>query len=74
MRHLLIIRRIPFMLSLLAGMALWEVVGRDSSPAFLVPLSTTLERLWQLLLDGTLLVADARFGLAVPDRFPGSPC
>lgn len=48
-------RRLPFVLSLIAGMALWEIVGRNSSPAFLVPLSATLERLWQLLLDGTLL-------------------
>jgi NitT/TauT family transport system permease protein len=34
---------------------LWEIVGRHSSPAFLVPLSATLERLWQLLLGGTLI-------------------
>ena len=55
MRHALMTRRLPFALSLIAGMALWEIVGRNSSPAFLVPLSATLERLWQLLLDGTLL-------------------
>ena len=55
MRHALMTRRLPFVLSLIAGMALWEIVGRNSSPAFLVPLSATLERLWQLLLDGTLL-------------------
>ena len=51
----LITRRIPFVLSLLAGMALWEIVGRNSSPAFLVPLSTTVVRLWQLLIGGTLI-------------------
>ena len=55
MRNALMSRRLPFVLSLIAGMALWEIVGRNSSPAFLVPLSATLERLWQLLLDGTLL-------------------
>lgn len=48
-------RRVPFALSLLAGMALWEIVGRNSSPAFLVPLSATVERMWQLLVGGTLL-------------------
>jgi ABC-type nitrate/sulfonate/bicarbonate transport system permease component len=50
-----LIRRIPFVLSLVAGLALWEIVGRNSSPAFLVPLSTTLERLWELLVGGTLV-------------------
>ena len=48
-------RSLPFVLSLVAGMALWEIVGRNSSPAFLVPLSATLERLWELLIGGTLL-------------------
>ena len=47
-------RSIPFTLSLLAGLALWEIVGRNSSPAFLVPFSATMVRLWQLLIDGTL--------------------
>ena len=56
MRSILITRHLPFVLSLLAGMALWEIVGRHSSPAFLVPLSATLMRLWELLLDGTLVV------------------
>jgi ABC-type nitrate/sulfonate/bicarbonate transport system permease component len=50
-----IVRYIPFWLSLAAGMALWEIAGRESSPAFLVPLSTTLIRLWQLLIGGTLI-------------------
>jgi NitT/TauT family transport system permease protein len=49
-----VIRNIPFALSLIAGMALWEIVGRNSSPAFLVPLSATLTRLWELVVDGTL--------------------
>lgn len=39
----------PVTLSLLAGAALWEIVGRNSNPAFLVPLSETLVRLYQLV-------------------------
>src|SRR2546421_82549 len=35
-------RHAPFWLSLLAGMALWEIVGRNSSAAFMVPLSEVL--------------------------------
>jgi NitT/TauT family transport system permease protein len=42
-------------LSLLAGILLWEVVGRHSSPAFMVPLSATLVRLWQLVASGQLI-------------------
>ena len=38
----------PVWLSLLAGAALWEIVVATSNPAFLVPLSETLVRLWQL--------------------------
>jgi ABC-type nitrate/sulfonate/bicarbonate transport system permease component len=51
----LINRHAPFWLSLLAGITLWEVVGRYSSPAFMVPLSATLKKLWQLILDGSLI-------------------
>jgi ABC-type nitrate/sulfonate/bicarbonate transport system permease component len=51
----LINRHAPFWLSLLAGITLWEVVGRYSSPAFMVPLSATLKKLWQLVLDGSLI-------------------
>ena len=39
----------PVTLSLLAGAALWEIVGRNSNAAFLVPLSETLVRLYQLV-------------------------
>jgi NitT/TauT family transport system permease protein len=42
-------RYAPFALSLLAGIALWEIVGRNTSAAFMVPFSTTLMRLWELL-------------------------
>ena len=42
-------KQAPVTLSLLAGAVLWEIVGRNSNPAFLVPLSETLVRLWQLV-------------------------
>jgi ABC-type nitrate/sulfonate/bicarbonate transport system permease component len=48
------LRHAPFWLSLLAGMALWEVVGRNSSAAFMVPLSETLVRLAQIAKSGQL--------------------
>ena len=54
MRRDLLIRHAPFILSLAAGLALWEIAGRFTSPAFLVPLSETLERLWSLGADGRL--------------------
>jgi ABC-type nitrate/sulfonate/bicarbonate transport system permease component len=44
----------PFLLSLLLGIGLWEIAGRSSSPAFLVPLSETLMRLWELAAAGEL--------------------
>src|SRR5712691_5259536 len=49
-------RHAPFWLSLLAGMALWEIVGRNTSAAFMVPLSETLVRFWQLAASGQFLV------------------
>ncbi|MBV9556979.1 MAG: ABC transporter permease [Pseudolabrys sp.] len=48
-------RRAPVVISLLAGIALWEVAGRVSSPAFLVPFSVTVERLWSMAVSGNLL-------------------
>lgn len=50
-----LIRHAPFLLSLLAGIALWEIAGRLSSPAFMVPFSETLLRLWALAASGELL-------------------
>src|SRR5829696_4642435 len=47
-------RYAPFVLSLLAGMALWEIAGRNTSAAFLVPLSETLVRLAELIRSGEL--------------------
>src|SRR5947209_5603209 len=48
-------RYAPFLLSLIAGMALWEIAGRNTSAAFLVPLSETLVRLVELIRSGELL-------------------
>jgi ABC-type nitrate/sulfonate/bicarbonate transport system permease component len=48
-------RHAPFWLSLLAGIALWESAGRNSSPAFMVPFSETLVRLWQLITGGDFI-------------------
>jgi ABC-type nitrate/sulfonate/bicarbonate transport system permease component len=47
-------RHAPFVLSLLAGLALWEVVGRHTNPAFMVPFSETMGRLWALAASGQL--------------------
>jgi NitT/TauT family transport system permease protein len=46
--------RSTFLISLFAGLALWEIAGRYTSPAFLVPFSETLARLYELALDGRL--------------------
>ena len=48
-------RHVPFLVSLAAGIVAWEVVGRNTSPAFMVPLSETLVRLWQLVAEGHFL-------------------
>jgi NitT/TauT family transport system permease protein len=48
-------RHMPFLLSLAAGIVAWEVIGRNTSPAFMVPLSETLVRLWQLVADGNFI-------------------
>jgi ABC-type nitrate/sulfonate/bicarbonate transport system permease component len=53
--HTSIRRHAPFWLSILAGLALWEIAGRNSSPAFLVPFSETLVRLWQLIVGGDFI-------------------
>jgi len=47
-------RHAPFWLSLAAGAALWEIAGRRASAAFLVPLSETLVRLWEMAASGQL--------------------
>ena len=45
----------PFWLSILAGVAIWEIAGRNTSPAAMVPFSETLVRLWQLVANGNFL-------------------
>jgi NitT/TauT family transport system permease protein len=47
-------RYAPPILSFIAGVVAWEVVGRHTNAAFLVPLSETLDRLWDLALSGEL--------------------
>ncbi|MBX6425393.1 MAG: ABC transporter permease [Variibacter sp.] len=47
-------RHAPLLLSLAAGTALWEIAGRRASAAFLVPLSETLVRLWEIAASGQL--------------------
>ena len=55
MGHGITARYAPLALSLLAGMALWEIVGRNSNAAFMVPLSETLIRLLSMLARGQLI-------------------
>ncbi len=49
-------RSTVFLASLLAGLSLWEIAGRHTSPAFLVPFSETVARLSELVADGRLWV------------------
>ncbi len=42
----------PFWLSLAVGIGAWEIAGRSTSAAFMVPFSETLVRLWQLVASG----------------------
>jgi len=48
-------RHAPFWLSLAVGIGMWELVGRNTSQAFMVPFSETLVRLWQLVRSGDFL-------------------
>jgi NitT/TauT family transport system permease protein len=48
-------RHAPFWISIFAGIALWEIAGRSTSVAFMVPFSTTLVRLWQLVVSGNFI-------------------
>src|SRR5512136_1464156 len=49
-------RHAPLWISILAGVAVWEIAGRSTSAAFMVPFSETLVRLWQLTVRGEFLV------------------
>jgi ABC-type nitrate/sulfonate/bicarbonate transport system permease component len=48
-------RHAPLWISIFAGIALWEIAGRSTSAAFMVPLSETLVRLWQLISRGEFI-------------------
>lgn len=48
-------RHAPFWLSLAVGIGMWELVGRNTSQAFMVPFSETLVRLCQLVRSGDFL-------------------
>jgi NitT/TauT family transport system permease protein len=48
-------RHAPVTLSVLAGLALWEIAGRSTSKAFMVPFSETVLRLWQLITRGEFI-------------------
>lgn len=45
----------PFLLSLVGGLALWEIAGRNTGEAFMAPLSETLTRLGELTASGKLI-------------------
>jgi len=45
-------RHAPLWTSIFAGIAVWEIAGRSTSAAFMVPFSETLVRLWQLTTRG----------------------
>ena len=48
-------RHTPLWLSLAGGIVLWEIAGRSTSAAFMVPFSETLVRLWQLIAGGEFI-------------------
>ncbi len=45
----------PFWLSIAIGIGAWEIAGRNTSQAFMVPFSTTVVQLWHLLLMAEFL-------------------
>jgi len=48
-------RHAPFWISIAIGIAAWEIAGRNTSQAFMVPFSTTMIELWKLILTGEFL-------------------
>ncbi len=48
-------RHAPVWTSVLVGLFLWEIAGRSTSAAFMVPFSETLVRLWQLVTRGQFI-------------------
>jgi ABC-type nitrate/sulfonate/bicarbonate transport system permease component len=53
--NILIRRHGPFWFSILAGIAIWEIAGRASSQAFMVPFTATIRTLWGLILSGEFI-------------------
>jgi ABC-type nitrate/sulfonate/bicarbonate transport system permease component len=49
-------RHAPFWLSIAAGIAIWEIAGRMTSQAFMVPFSITIAQLWQLVFSREFIV------------------
>ncbi len=45
----------PFWLSIFAGIAIWEIAGRSTSQAFMVPFTVTIKALWGLILSGEFI-------------------
>ncbi len=48
-------RNAPFWVSIIAGIALWEIAGRSTSVAFMVPFSETIVQLWHLVRSGEFI-------------------
>lgn len=48
-------RHAPFWISIVAGLTIWELAGRSTSAAFMVPFSVTIARLWQLVVSGNFI-------------------
>ena len=55
MLNILLRRHGPFWLSIFAGIAIWEIAGRSTSQAFMVPFTTTVVQLWRLILSGEFI-------------------
>jgi NitT/TauT family transport system permease protein len=48
-------RHAPFWISLLVGIAIWEIAGRSTSAAFMVPFSETVRQLWLFMRSAEFL-------------------
>ena len=48
-------RHAPFWISIFVGIAIWEIAGRSTSQAFMVPFSVTIKALWQLMWSGEFI-------------------
>lgn len=48
-------RHAPFWISIAAGIAIWEIAGRSTSQAFMVPFTVTIKALWQLMWSGEFI-------------------